>query len=178
LTRLLPLTLDAIPEPYRSELPEELLTIANTTDPSDAFKEPPSRRRQKERARVHRDQVHRACEEFFTLTRIQQHGFTHPHNGFFVMLPQEFDVVLAFEPKPVAQVILEVLRQTIGKPGDGPQRRGVWAVLSYSHFAQACNMARSTAQRGVERAVKQGYLLRGKHGQRTIAYAIKWRSAN
>jgi hypothetical protein len=138
----------------------------------------PHRSAQKDRARVERVQVHRQNEEFFTLTRIQQHGFTHPQNGFFVMLPQEFDVVLAFEPKPVAQVILEVLRQTIGKVGDGPKERGVWAVLSYGHFAHACNMARSTAQDAVRIAVEKGYLLRRKQDKRTIAYALKWKGLN
>jgi hypothetical protein len=94
------------------------------------------------------------------------------------MLPHEFDVVLAFEPKPVAQVILAVLRETIGQPGDGPHHRGLWAVLSYGHFAEACNMARSTAQLAVQIAVKKGYLLRQQQDKRTIAYALKWKSLN
>jgi len=133
---------------------------------------------QNDKARVYRAQVHRTCEEFFTLTRIQQHGFTHPQHGFWVMLPREFDVVLAFEPKPVAQIILEVLRQTIGKAGDGPKDRQVWAVLTYGHFAMACNMARSTAQRAVQRAVEKGYLLQAKGNKRSIAYALKWQGTN
>ena len=133
---------------------------------------------QKDRNRVYRLHVQRQLEESLTLPRIQQQGFTHPQNGFFVMLPREFDVVLAFEPKPVAQVILEVLRQTVGVLGDGPRDRGLWAVLSYGHFAQACNMARSTAQLAVQIAVEKGYLLRRKQDRRTITYAIKWKSTN
>jgi len=55
---------------------------------------------QKDKTRVYRYQVQRQREESLTLPRIQQQGFTHPHHGFCVMLPREFDVVLAFEPRP------------------------------------------------------------------------------
>jgi hypothetical protein len=95
------------------------------------------------RSRVYRYQVKRQLEASLTLPRIQHQGFTHPQNGFWLMLPKEFDVVLAFEPKPVAQVILEVLRQTVGVPGDGPCNRGLWVALSYGHFARTGHIART-----------------------------------
>jgi hypothetical protein len=50
----------------------------------------------------------------------QQHGFTHPKEGCWVMLPTEFDATLALEDKAVAQVVLEVRRQTLGTVVYGP----------------------------------------------------------
>jgi hypothetical protein len=35
------------------------------------------------------------------------------------MLPREFDAIFALEHKAVAQVVLEILQQTIGRVGDG-----------------------------------------------------------
>ena len=54
------------------------------------------------------------------LPEVQRHGFTHPAHGHFLMLPPEFDLVLAHEPTHVAQVILEVMRQTVGWGGMAP----------------------------------------------------------
>ena len=130
------------------------------------------------RSRVYRYQVKRQLEEGITLPRIQHQGFTHPQNGFWLMLPREFDVVLAFEPKPVAQVILEVLRQTVGVAGDGPGDRKLWVALSYGHFARTGHMARTTAQDSLNRAVKNGYLLRRRIGTRSFEYSIRWKSTN
>src|SRR5438874_4469986 len=98
------------------------------------------------RSRVHKHTVKRQLEITLTLPQIQQHGFSHPQNGYWVMLPREFDVVLALESKAVVQVILEVLRQTIGYPGDGPQERRIWVEFSYSHFARKGLMSRGAAQ--------------------------------
>src|SRR5205807_371634 len=41
------------------------------------------------RSRVYRYQVKRQLEEAITLPRIQHQGFTHPQNGFWLMLPKE-----------------------------------------------------------------------------------------
>jgi len=128
-------------------------------------------------SRVHRYQVKRQLEAALTLPSIQQYGFTHPQNGFFVMLPAEFDTVLAFEDKSVAQVILEVLRQTVGKPGDGPGARGQWAALPYGHFALTGRLPRSTAKWALNKAVEKGYLLRRRCG-RSFEYALKWKNMN
>jgi len=127
------------------------------------------------RSRVYRHTVKRRLEASLTLPQIQQHGFTHPQNGYWLMLPREFDVVLALEPKAVAQVILEVLRHTIGYPGDGPHDRRLWAQLSYSHFARKGLMFRGAAQRGLQEAVTKGYLLRRAVGAKTFEYAIRWK---
>ena len=54
------------------------------------------------------------------LPEVQRHGFTHPEHGHYLMVPPEFDLVLAHEPTRVAQVILEVMRQTVGWVGMAP----------------------------------------------------------
>jgi hypothetical protein len=51
---------------------------------------------------------------YLVLEAAQQHGITHPTLGGFLQLPREFDAILALEHKAIAQVVLEVLRQTIG----------------------------------------------------------------
>jgi hypothetical protein len=61
----------------------------------------------------------------------REFGFTPPSEGFWVMLPKEYDAILALEPKAVAQVVLEVLRQTIGtveRLPDGRAKRKEWGV--------------------------------------------------
>ena len=126
-------------------------------------------------SRVYQHTVKRQLEFSLTLPQIQQHGFTHPQNGYWVMLPREFDVVLALEPKAVAQVILEVLRCTIGYPGDGPHDRRLWVVLSYSHFARKGLMSRGAAQRGLHEAMSRGYLLRRAISAKAFEYAIRWK---
>ena len=129
-------------------------------------------------SRVYKHTVKRQLELALTLPKIQQQGFTHPQNGYWVMLPREFDVILAFEPRAIAQVILEVLRQTVGRPGDGPLDRCTWATLSYSHFARTGHMSRSTAQRALQQAVKAGYLLRRRNEQQTWDYSVRWKGTN
>ena len=127
------------------------------------------------RSRVYKHTVKRQLELTLTLPQIKAHGFTHPQNGYWVMLPREFDVVLALEPKAVAQVILEVLRHTIGYPGDGPHERRLWVQLSYSHFARQGRMSRSTAQRALRHAVKEGYLRHRITGANKREYSLKWK---
>jgi hypothetical protein len=50
----------------------------------------------------------------------QQHGFTPPTEGCGVLWPTEVDATLALEDKAVAQVVLAVLRQTLGTVVYGP----------------------------------------------------------
>lgn len=129
----------------------------------------------KPRSRVYPHTVKRQLELALTLPQIKAHGFTHPTNGYWVMLPREFDVILALETKAVAQVILEVLRQTIGYPGEGPHERRLWVPLSYSHFARQGRMSRSTAQRALHHAVREGYLRQRTIGTNRHEYSLKWR---
>jgi hypothetical protein len=115
---------------------------------------------------------------YAVLHSAQQHGFTPPSEGFWVMLPKEFDAILALEHKAVAQVVLEVLHQTIGKVGDGPEGRKEWARISQQHFARVGLMTNKAAWRGIEGALKKGYILRRKIGAQRYEYAIRWRGTN
>jgi hypothetical protein len=115
---------------------------------------------------------------YVVLQAAQQHGFTHPKDGYFLMLPKEFDAILALEHKAVAQVVLEVLRQTIGRVGDGPDGRQEWAVISQRHFARAGLMTNMAAWRGIQEALEKRYILRRKVGARRFEYSIRWRGTN
>jgi hypothetical protein len=120
----------------------------------------------------------RKTQLLLTLHHVQQYGFTHPRDSFFLMLPKEFDAILALETKAVAQVVLEVMRETIGwydPQGYGERRE--WAPLSYNHFVRKGIMAHGAAQRGMARALKRGYILRRRCG-RGYEYALKWRGVN
>jgi hypothetical protein len=111
----------------------------------------------------------------------QQHGFTHPDEGFWTMLPKEYDAILALEHKAVAQVVLEVLRQTIGTPAYGQHgnaRRREWAPLSVRHFLRAGLSSRSQAEMGIKQALGKGYIMRRRLGAGGFEYAIRWRGTN
>jgi hypothetical protein len=62
---------------------------------------------------------------YLILNTARQHGITNPTVGGFLRLPREFDAILALEPKPVTQVVLEVLRQTIGTRVKLPDGRAI-----------------------------------------------------
>jgi hypothetical protein len=127
------------------------------------------------RSRVYKHTVKRQLEASLTLPQIQKHGFTHPQNGRWLMLPKEFALVLALETKAVAQVILAVFEETIGYPGDGPYERRLWAPMSPNHLARLGLMSRGAARRGFAKAVQEGYLLRREAPGQTWEYAIRWR---
>jgi hypothetical protein len=118
---------------------------------------------------------------YAVLHAAQQHGLTHPNVGAFLRLPREFDAILALEQKAVAQVVLEVLRQTIGTVDYGDDRtprHREWAVISQRHFARAGLMTNKAAWRGIEGALEKGYIQRREIGSRRFAYAIRWRGTN
>jgi hypothetical protein len=115
---------------------------------------------------------------YTVLQAAQQHGFTPPNEGFWVMLPKEFDAILALEHKAVAQVVLHVLRQTIGRVGDGPDGRREWARISKRDFARAGLMDDKNAWLGIREALKKHYILRRRVGARSYEYAIRWRGTN
>jgi hypothetical protein len=110
----------------------------------------------------------------------REHGITPPAVGGFLQLPREFDAILALEPKPVAQVVLEVLRQTIGTVvnQDGHPTRREWAEISQRHFARAGIMSNKYAWQGIDGALKQGYIVRRQIGKNRFEYAIRWKGAN
>jgi hypothetical protein len=118
---------------------------------------------------------------YAVLHAAQQFGFTPPGEGFWVMLPKEYDAVLALEHKAVAQVVLEVLRQTIGTIvylPDGRTSHKEWALLSVRHFLRAGITSRSQAEMGIKQALKQRYILRREVGKYRFEYAARWRGTN
>jgi hypothetical protein len=115
-----------------------------------------------------------------TLHSVKQYGFTHPNEGRYLLLPPEFDAILALEKKAVAQVVLEVLRQTIGwvdpsgeTDTQGRRKRRVWARLGHKHFEFICGSA-SQAYVGLKRALQEGYLVR-RPCRDGFEYSVKWR---
>jgi hypothetical protein len=115
---------------------------------------------------------------YIILHTAQQHGITHPRDGFWTMLPQEFQAILALESKDVSQVVLEILMQTIGRVGAGADGRRAWVTLSYRHFARAGLMTSKAAQRGIKAALDKDYILRRQVGARRYEYAIRWKGTN
>jgi hypothetical protein len=115
---------------------------------------------------------------YLVLQSAQQHGMTHPTVGGFLQLPREFDAILALEHKAVTQVVLEVLRQTIGWVGDGETGRREWATISFRHFARAGLMSRSQAEFGIQEALTKRYIVRREKGKKGFEYAIRWKGAN
>jgi hypothetical protein len=78
-------------------------------------------------------------------------------------------------------VVLEVLRQTIGRVtyGDaGQPLRKEWALLSVGHFTLACGMSRTQAEVGIKTAREKGYITRRKVGAQRFEYAIRWKGTN
>jgi hypothetical protein len=125
-------------------------------------------------SRVYRHTVKRQLEAALTLLQIQKHGLTHPRDGYFLMLPREFDVIAALESKAVTLVVLAVLRRTFDVTEDGPQGRKEWVQLSTCAMADATLMSHSQACQGITEAVTKGYLMRRRVG-RSWEYTIRWR---
>jgi hypothetical protein len=114
------------------------------------------------------------------LDGVGQHGFTHPDRGGYLMLPPEFDVLLALERKPVAQVVLEIMRATLGwidengeKDEQGRPKRREWARLGHRHFTILCGSP-SQASLGLKVALEKGYILRRVTAQ-GFEYQIHWK---
>jgi hypothetical protein len=131
----------------------------------------------------------RICLETVALLTLQRKGFPRPQAPAptpdnpdktlgYLMLPKGFSTILACEPVTVAQVILEVLEQTIGYVGDNAYRRREWAQLPYRHFERKGLMGRDAARSALAHAVKAGYLCArpvkrpGRYG--SWEYAIRW----
>jgi hypothetical protein len=122
----------------------------------------------------------RAAMEDMEIRRLRRDGFT-PYFGKkkqYPMAPRDFTLVLACEPIPVAQVIYEVMLHTTGLPGEGPEGRREWAVLSFRHFESRGLLGRHAAQDALDYAVDKGYLLRRRHGRRGWKYAVHYRQAD
>ena len=120
---------------------------------------------------------------WIALHRIKEFGFTSPDDGHYLLLPIEFDAILALETKAVAQVVLEVMRQTIGwvdPSGDineqGKRKRRVWAKLGHKHFEFICGSS-SQAYTGLKKALQEGYIIR-RSCMGGYEYSAKWRESH
>jgi hypothetical protein len=96
----------------------------------------------------------------FTLDSVQTFGFTHPSDGRYLMVPEEFQAILLRETKAVAAVVWEIMQQTIGWEGNGLGRRREWAPLTKRHFVRARILSRSQAELGIKQALDKGYIKR------------------
>ena len=117
---------------------------------------------------------------WLALHRVREFGFTSPDEGHYLLLPPEFDAILALETKAVAQIVLEVLRQTVGwvdPSGDrdnrGNRKRRLWAKLGHKHFEFICGSS-SQAHTGLKKALNEGYILRRPY-KGGFEYSVKWR---
>ena len=149
--------------------------------PSPPRRRPHSPRRARTRSgKITPYQAKRAAMEDLEISRLRRHGFT-PYFGEekrFYMTPPEFDLVLACESRQVAQVIYEVLRQSVGYAGDGEHGRREWVALSQRHFERRGLMSQSQAERALRYAVEQGYLLRRRRGRQRWEYALHYRQGD
>jgi hypothetical protein len=119
--------------------------------------------------------VKRALVECFEHTPLQTKGIPHPADSRFVKVVWEFEVILAHEPRTVAQVIFEVMRLTIGfLEKNAPRGHREWVALSYRHFERRGLMSKTAAQDALNRAIQQGYLRVRPGARRSREYAIRW----
>lgn len=118
----------------------------------------------------------RVTHPVFEMVReaVRREGFTHPEQGQFIMLPREFEALLALENKAVVQVVFLVLRETIGwTDEDGRHRRREWVQLGQKHFEITCG-SKSQGFYGVKAAIQKGYIIRRPH-KNTFEYSIRWK---
>jgi hypothetical protein len=114
-----------------------------------------------------------------TLHSIQAFGFTHPNHGHYLMAPKEFQAILARETNAVAQVIWEIMQQTIGwDTGRETGGRREWAPLSVRHFERARILSRSQAEKGFKQALEKHYIERRKRGANRYEYRLRWKGSN
>ena len=133
-----------------------------------------------ERPTEKREREPRKSGWYIALHSVKQFGFTSPDQGRYLLLPPEFDAILALETKAVAQIVLEILRQTVGwvdasggLDANGHRKRREWARLGHKHFEFICGSS-SQAHTGLKKALQEGYIVRRPyHGG--FEYSVKWR---
>jgi len=95
------------------------------------------------------------------LDSIQAFGFVHPNEGNFLLLPKQFQALTSLETKPVVNVVLEVMVQTIGwETGRERGGRREWVLLTNRHFVWARLLSLSQTKAGIKRALAKGYIQR------------------
>ena len=119
-------------------------------------------------------QTERPASKTGLYLNLPQHGFIHPANGHYLTVPKQFKAILALEKKAIAQVVYEIIEQTVGwEDPRGLHGRREWAKLSLKHFQRECAMSLSQVQAGLKEALNRGYIRRrGRLGE--YEYAIRW----
>jgi hypothetical protein len=127
-----------------------------------------------------REREPRKSGRYIALHSVKEFGFTSPDDGHYLLLPPEFDAILALETKAVTQIILEVLRQTIGWvdssgsiDANGHRKRREWARIGHKHFEFICGSS-SQAHTGLKRTLQEGYIIR-RSCRDGFEYSVKWR---
>jgi len=118
----------------------------------------------------------RVTHPVFEMVReaVKRDGFTHLEQGQFIMLPREFEALLALENKAVVQVVFLILRETIGWTDEnGRHRRREWVQLGQKHFEVTCG-SKSQGFYGVKTAIQKEYILRRPY-KNTFEYSIRWK---
>ena len=102
---------------------------------------------------------------WIALHRIQACGCTSLDEGRSLLLPAACDASLAFETEAVAQMVLELWRQTVGwvdPSGDrdtrGKRQRRLWAKCGHKHCAFLCGSSSHTPT-GLQKALKEGSIV-------------------
>lgn len=164
--------MESVPGPADGTTSGRRLIVELRGQPSQPLRQPSSPRRQRPKTGPEAyDPIQ------YTIDSLQTFGFTHPHHGRYLMMPQEFRAILARETKAVATVIWEIMQQTIGWE-DGPGTRREWAVLTFRHFVRARLLSKSQAQLGIKQALEKHYIERRQVGARRYEYRIRWKGAN
>jgi hypothetical protein len=146
--------------------PERKVPVVEESEPSD-LREP---------AGISSALNVRVTHPVFEMVReaVRREGFTHPEQGQFIMLPREFEALLALENKAVVQVVFLILRETIGwTDEDGRHKRREWVQLGQKHFEITCG-SKSQGFYGVKTAIQKGYILRRPY-KNTFEYSIRWK---
>jgi hypothetical protein len=101
-------------------------------------------------------------------------GFTRPRAGQASQLFQEFQALLGWESKAVAQIVYEIIAQTVGWHTPlNPAATESWVLLSLRHFEHTCIMPPSQVLKGLTLARERGYIVRRPAG-RAYEYALHW----
>src|SRR5262249_30161860 len=102
--------------------------------------------------------------------------FTRPRAGQPSQLFQEFQALLGWESKAVAQIVYEIIAQTVGWHTPlNPAATESWVLLSLRHFEHTCIMPPSQVLKGLTLARERGYIVRRPAG-RAYEYALHWRT--
>lgn len=112
-----------------------------------------------------------------TVPRLAPQPFVHPDDGHWLKEPDGFERMLFHAPLCVTQVVYLVLKRTMQATGSLPPRDPYYVKLSYAYFMRGGRMSRTSVMRGVQEAVKRGYVERRRVGKQQWEYAVQWKES-